>query len=235
MKTELHATIEQLLEIKDGQQNAASLHVRSCECCQLELQALNEINEQLFTVADQQPAPELWQRIQQSVESTGLVNELDPNDTTTHVPLELLAAQAAKQGSAAQHRSLSYAIYTLAASILVTGFIGLYMFSNNLNNRTQNELLQANIQQLMINSRGMEQALQKVSLQSESLTASQRSKADRLYWQLAYLDQMINDTSVDSQPNVERTEVLWNNRIQALRELNQLYYQRQQTLDESEI
>ena len=233
MKADRHATIEQLLELKDGEQNDASLHVRSCDVCQQELAALEQISEQLFQVADQTPSADLWQRVLASTEGESSANH-GIDQSQQKVPMELLAAQYSTE-QPAQHRSLSHAIYTLAASIMVTGFIGLYMFSQNLNSQSQNELLQANIQQLMINSRGMEQALEQVALQSELLTTSQRSQADRLYWQLAYLDQAIHDSNANTQADPQRQEVLWNNRIRALRELNQLYYQRQQTLDDSEI
>ena len=234
MNTNMHATIEQLLEIKDGHQNGASLHLTGCERCQAELAALEMLNDGLFEAADAVPRPEVWDRIEQSAAA----NQTD--SLTPTVPAELLAAQAQAYGNAGvvaanQQRSISHAIYTLAASILVTGFIGLYMFSQNINSQTQNELLQANIQQLMINSRGMEQALQQVSLQSELLSAAERSETDRLYWQLAYLDQKIHDSSSELESNPQRLEVLWNNRIQALRELNQIYYQRQQELDDSEL
>lgn len=217
-----HASIEQLLEIKDGQSNAVSEHVRDCDLCQQELLALEEINHQLFVAADQVPDPALWERIKATAEN---------KPASAEVPLELLAAQQANNGG----QSLSRAIYTLAASILVTGFIGLYMFANNGGQLTQTQLMQANIQQLMMHSRNMEQALQKVSLQGDLLTATQRTEADRLYWQLAYLDQMIHESNIDSQSDPQRVEVLWNNRVEALRELNQIYYQRKKTLNDSEI
>ncbi len=225
MNTERHASLEQLLEIKDGTENLASQHVNACDYCQAELSVLQSIQSKLFEQADEAPAPHLWQRIEATI--VGGIN------TSTTAPIELVVAN--QSNNVAQQRSLSHAVYTLAASIFVTGFIGLYMFTHNNSSRTQNELLQANIQQLMINSRGMEQALEKVALQSELLTATQRTQADRLYWQLAYLDQMIHESNVDTQTDPQRVEVLWNNRIQALRDLNQLYYQRQQTLSDSEI
>jgi hypothetical protein len=232
MNIDMHATIEQLLEIKDGQQNSASNHVQSCECCQQELHALRELNEQLFVAADLAPSPELWERIRRS--SQTLKESQQTASELASAPIELVAAHSG-QSAVVQQRTLSNAIYTLAASILVTGFIGLYLFSNSIGGQSQNELLQANIQQLMINSRGMEQALKDVSIQSELLTTAQRSEADRLYWQLAYVDQMIHESNVDAKSDPQRTEVLWNNRVKALRKLNQLYYERQKTLDESEI
>jgi len=86
----------------------------------------------------------------------------------------------------------------------------------------------------MLSSRGMERALQRVSLQSELLTVAERSDAERLYWRLANLDQMINDKGSENDDPV-RVEALWIERVDALNELNQLYYKRQQMLEDSEI
>lgn len=232
----MHATIEQLLEIRDGLQNELSLHVDSCSRCQAELSELNLLREQMFETANQKPSTELWQRITRSVEMQA-ADALSPaaRNAEVAVPVELLVAQ---QQQVQQFTSLSKAVYSLAASILVTGCIGLFLFAPQNQSQSQNQLLQANIQELMLNSRGMERSLQKVALQNELLTVSERSVADRLYWRLAYLDQKIQDNNIDSNnfdSNDGRIEALWNNRIDALTELNQLYYQRQQTLNDSEI
>jgi len=260
MNIDMHATTEQLLEIKDGLSNGVSLHVESCERCQQELFALQMLNEQLFVAADQEPRAELWDRIVESVETGQLQdNCLDDADTKvnasanygssqganqinapeptgsfphTEVPVELLAANTAQL---ANPQSLSRAVYSLAASILVTGFIGLYIFGQQGSSNQQAQQLQANIQELMLNSRGMEVALQQVALQNELLTSSERSTAERLYYRLTYVDQMIHENNSNSESNPQRIESLWNARIATLNELNSLYYQRQQTLDDSEI
>ena len=153
----MHATIEQLLEIKDGLQNDLSLHVESCDFCQAELAELVSLNQQLFEQANCTPGPNLWQRITQSAANSTESGSSELGNGTSgsardipvgDVPVELLVA-----GNRQQHNSLSRAIYTLAASILVTGFIGLYMFGQQSPNLQQNQLMQAGIQELMLNSR----------------------------------------------------------------------------------
>lgn len=271
----MHATTEQLLEIKDGLQNGASQHVSGCDHCQNELKILESIGCEMFAAADQQPRPESWARIEQALvesradstpaaqwQSNSLMasaasdtnnfendfqNDFE-NDikleesgigssagdvTPRDVPVELLIANSAQTKS--NFNNLSKAIYSLAASIMVTGFIGLFVYGQQSAERQQSELLQANIQELMLNSRAMELAYQNVALQTELLTTAEQTEAERLYWRISYLDQMIHDNNVNSQSNPERVETLWNDRIEALTELNKLYFQRQQTMDDSEI
>ena len=99
-------------------------------------------------------------------------------------------------------------------------------------------MMQANIQELMLNSRGMERALQRVAMQSDLLSGAEQSQADRLHWRLAYVDRLIQDNNmqtVGAQYATEQVEELWSERIRALTQLNQLYYQRRQTLNDSEI
>lgn len=250
MNINIHATTEQLLEIKDGLSNSVAAHVKECQFCQNELEELRCLNSQMFDAANQQPRPELWRRIVASLKMTSdvqnvqeggnkvalraIAEERSLSSSAEHadVPIELLIASSSQLNNT---QSLSKAIYSLAASVLVTGFIGLYVFGQQSPSNQQAALLQANIQELMLNSRGMELALQNVSLQSELLSSSEQSAAERLYWRLTYVDQMIHEDSADNESNPERIKTLWNERIDALTGLNQIYNQRQQELDDSEI
>ena len=67
------------------------------------------------------------------------------------------------------------------------------------------------------------------------LSSAEQSAAERLYWRLSYVDQMIHENSASSETNPERVKTLWNERIEALTGLNQIYYQRKQEFDDSEI
>lgn len=254
----MHATIEQLLEIKDGLQSSAQEHVSHCGYCQSELAVLRSLRQQIFAAADQQPRSESWGRILEAVKNTdphrqfvgsnqpdgfenranaalgeSRVDALAENVERQVAPIDLLVANSAQSRS--NFNSLSKAIYCLAASIMLTGFIGLYIYGQQGTNKLAPGLLQANIQELMLSSRGMELALQKVALQNNVLTVAEQTLAERLYWRLTYVDQMIHENNVSDQPDTDRVETLWNDRIDALTELNQLYYKRQQTLDDSEI
>lgn len=231
MNIDTHATLEQLLDIRDGLANEASHHVEHCGVCQMELREIAELKTQILESADCAPSEQVWERIERYGRSTQSADIAQlKSQPASSVPNELLYAQPAANNS-----SMSRAIYTLAASILFTGIVGLFIFGQQGSTQQQNAQLQASIQELMLNSRGMELALQKVALQSDSLTSAERSTAERLYWRLALLDQNIQDETRDKQSNPQALETLWNDRIDALNALNQLYYQRQQTLSDSEI
>ena len=229
-----HASLEQLLEIRDGVQNAVSAHVAACTLCQDELRGIESLSKQIFENANLVPDVKVWDRISRTA-AFNKENEIDGHgrDEQKSAPIDLLIADRIQTSNVG---TLSKAVYSLAASILITGFIGLYLYGQqNINTSTQNQLLQASIQELMLNSRGMERTLQKVALQNELLTTSEQSAAERLYWRLTYVDQMIHENSNDGQSDPARIAMLWNDRIDALTELNQIYYQRQQALDDSEI
>ncbi len=222
-----HATAKQLLEIIDGEPSEMRQHVSSCEHCQIALTELqsfeSEIGLQMFAAADKIPSNDVWQRIQSS---------LDQDKALTAQPE--IAQQASNVHSFAtrsQH-SLSRPIYALAASIAFVGIVSVFMFSQQQNNQLQTQIMQASLNELMLNSRGLEHVLQKVADQNLALNVANQKAADRLYWRLTYVDQLINQASSE---NPERMEALWNDRIEALNELNQIYYQQESTLNASEI
>ncbi len=217
----MHANIEELLEIKDGEPSSKRQHVNECEECQIslrELQSLeSEIGLQMFDAADQVPSDDVWNRIQLSLESQNAVR-MENNSVHTLVT--------------APQNSLTKAVYALAASIAFVGVIAVFMFSQQQNSQLQNQILQASLNELMLNSRGLEQVLQNVADQNQALSVANQKAADRLYWRLTYVDQLIDQASPE---NTERMEVLWNDRIEALNALNQIYYQRDSTLNAPEI
>ena len=106
------------------------------------------------------------------------------------------------------------------------------MFSTQQSATQQTLAMQTSIHELMLNSQGLEQVLQQVAQQNQALSVANQQAADRLYWRLSKVDQLINQ---ESPSNAERMEVLWNDRIDALNELNQIYYQHEGTLDAPEI
>jgi len=226
----MHATIEQLLDINDGIENSMSQHVSECKQCRDELMALRQygqqIGEHLHSVA-QAPVPAgLWERIEASARASVTASETTSDlvknlDTAkVDIPSELVAARTGKFS----WNSLNAAVYTLAFSVLLTGFIGLFVSQQQGSvSQQQTQQLQASIDELMLNSRGLESVLQRVVEQNRPLNATERSVADRLYWRLTMVDQMIHDNDGSSNANTERVKMLWNDRINALNELNQLY------------
>ncbi|NND82011.1 MAG: hypothetical protein HKN50_06235 [Gammaproteobacteria bacterium] len=227
----MHASIEQLLQIKDGETLAISAHVHECELCRSELAALGEVGQALFFAAEQPVPAGMWQRIERAAaahEATALDHYVDAGTA----PDELVMA-AARQP---RWSSLSAAIYTLALSVFVTGMV-LFYGNNVQQNQSlqQTQLLQASMTELMLNSRGLEQVLQRASLQNELLSDSERNMVERLHWRLQYVDQMIQENNAPEQGDQERIKTLWNERIDTLNELNQLYYSAQYEPVESEI
>lgn len=211
----MHASIDQLLEIKDGLENSLSGHVQNCDHCQAELRELQSLNQAIFDTANSVPPTRVFDRIQASLAA-------ENNSSDEFAPLALVAVSTKPQSRWA---SLNTAIYTLAFSILVTGLVGFYTINNQQTVAfQQTEQLQASIEQLMLNSRGLESVLTRVKAQDNGLSPAERDVADRLYWRLMYVDQMIHESYGQDQQDPQKMQVLWGDRVNALTELNQLYY-----------
>lgn len=217
----MHADVNQLLAIINGEQSSKREHVAECEQCQralAELQSFeSEVGLQMFEAANHAPSDDVWSRIQSSLEQQQAAMPLASNVHTFGKPPQ---------------QSLTRAVYALAASIAFVGVVSVFMFSQQQNTQRQAQVIQASLNELMLNSRGLEHVLQKVADQNQSLSVANQKAADRLYWRLTYVDQLINQAAPE---NPERIEVLWNDRIDALNELNQIYYQRDSTLNTPEI
>ena len=211
----MHAKFEDLLAIKDGNVNAMFGHVQQCSHCQSELNALNNIGSQLFQHYDSAPSDDVWQRIQTSVNESK-----EPDAPSNVLPMKPHSMQ-----------SLTRAVYALAASIAFVGLVSIFMLSGR-SQHQQTQLLQASVDQLMTNSRGLEQSLQQVVQQNQALSVSNQQAADRLYWRLTYVDQLIQGASPE---NSDQLKVLWNDRVEALNELNKLYFEHNNVVALSEI
>lgn len=232
--TEQHASTEQLLDIKDGFTTEMCEHVASCLICQQELEALTEFGQSLgLALLDSAPPAQagsyerVWQRVEKSIELENgepLSNELMNNGTirpnsANHGQFN----QAQLSHSRFEWNTLSSAVYTLAVAVMLTGLIGLYSTVQRDDIAQQTRTLQASIDDLMLNSRGLEVMLHQVASQNAQLSSSERRIADRLYWRLSYLDEMISENTGADSSNSERIKTLWGNRIETLTDLNQLY------------
>jgi hypothetical protein len=220
----MHANIDQLLDIINGEQSSIREHLIKCEQCQAALNELqsfeSEVGLQMFDAADQVASDDIWNRIENSLD------QQQQQQPTASVASNVHAFRAPPQ------QSLTRAVYALAASIAFVGVVSVFMFSKQQDSQLQNQVIQASLNELMLNSRGLEHVLQNVAEQNQALSLVNQKAADRLYWRLTYLDQLIEQASPESP---ERIEVLWNDRIDALNELNQIYYQRESTLNAPEI
>jgi hypothetical protein len=217
----MHASIEQLLDIKDGIESPMTGHVESCDQCQAELAYLDKMGQQVFEAMDNEPPSGSWDRI---LSESGL--QVAETHSTPHMAAH--AIDAVKSPA-----SLSRSIYTLAASIMFVGLVSIFMVSQQNSVRQQTGQMQATIDQLMLNSRGLETVLQQVVVQDERLSEEDRAEAERLYWRLTYVDQELHNVNPDEPEDAERIQILWNDRIEVLNELNRLFYQRQDTLASS--
>ena len=209
----MHATIEQLNELRDGLSNEMATHVQSCTQCQAEMAYLDKMAKEIFAAADQAPSDDAWQRI------------LAASDLPTAkiMPLNTPMPPA----TANPNSSLTRAIYTLAASIAFVGLISVFMLNQQSTQQQRaSHQMQASINQLMLNSRGLETVLQQVVAQNDVLSEDDRAAAERLYWKLTYVDQELQATNSDSQHDAERLQILWSDRVEVLNELNRLFYQR---------
>lgn len=217
----MHASIEQLLDIKDGIESPISEHVESCEQCQAESAFLGKIGTQLFEAHDQQPDSDAWNRI---LEESNLHSGSGGTAGNVHF-----------MATAKPNHSLSRAIYTLAASVVFVGLVTVFMVSQQNNSaRQQADQMQASINQLMSNSQGLENVLQQVVVKNDRLNADDRAAAERLYWKLTYVDQELHEANPDEPKDAERIKILWSDRVEVLNELNRLFYQRKDALVNAE-
>lgn len=210
----MHATIEQLTEIRDGLDTPMTDHVQSCEQCQAEMAYLDKLAGQVFASVDQKPSDAAWQRILEA-------SSLQTASVVGFPPVQ----QDSQIGK--PNTSLTRAIYTLAASIAFVGLISVFMVTQQTSQQQQaTSQMQASINQLMLNSRGLENVLQQVVVQEDGLSESDKAAAERLYWKLTSVDQALQDAKPDTPEDAERLRILWTDRVEVLNELNRLFYQR---------
>ncbi|MFT6408546.1 MAG: hypothetical protein ACJAQ6_001966, partial [Arenicella sp.] len=145
----MHATIAQLLDIKDGQQSALRDHVGECKQCQIALAQLqlfeSKIGLSMFDAADKVPSNDVWLRIQNSLDQAN-AEQAELNNGKPQASAQI--ASNVHKLAFAQQPSLSKAIYALAASIAFVGVVSIFMFSQQQNSQTQ--ILQASLNELML-------------------------------------------------------------------------------------
>lgn len=185
----MHASTEQLLRIKDGDKSQYNEHIYNCKRCQKTLSEITQMQSELQSSSTRAPV-DMWDKIQFQYQSKQNIS---------------------------RSSALVRAIYTLAATILLTG--GLIVFSNHQQSQINIEQYQ-DITQLMASSNSLENsiAMQVNSLQTNGEPLYQNEK---LKWRLMLIDQMIQSTQTDDLNNLI---ILWQDRIRALRALSQNIY-----------
>ncbi len=224
-----HATLAQLVAMRDGEHLSTDVyvsvvaHVDGCEFCQARLEEVYSVGHQLqqgLLFEAELPVPEeAWIDIEHRLAERFVTAGVEPA-----VAIEHLAATS-KRGSF--WSSLNTAIYSLAAAVMFTGLVSLYNSSGQQQARLETQALQASIQSLMDNSRGLENVLQQVATQNGSLAAADLAAAERLQWRLMMVDQKIHESELSDDITYAQINALWADRIDALTELNKLYYTNQ--------
>ena len=230
-----HATIDELLSFKNDDSkshlsDSKAKHIETCVDCKNELSSLSQVGEILFNHANEKPRDEVWQKLQLALYGETVSTHAYPESQAiqTNVPQSPSVYTLRPAG----HQSLSKAIYALAASVAFVGIVAAFMFSENLSNSRQTQLMQASINELMKNSRSLEQSLQTVISQNRALSEANQRVAERLYWKLSYVDQLIHEVRPEDS---ERIMTLWNDRVEALNELQQIYFEHNNARNTSEI
>ena len=230
-----HATIDDLLSFKNDDSksylsDSKAKHIEAYVDCKNELSSLSQVGEILFDHADAQPRAEVWQKLQLALYGETVSSHAYPESRDAQI--ESPQSPSVYTLRPVGHQSLSKAIYALAASVAFVGIVAAFMFSGHLSNSRQTQLMQASINELMNNSRSLEQSLQTVVSQNRALRDANQRVAERLYWKLSYVDQLIHEVTPEDS---ERIKGLWNDRVEALNELQQIYFEHENARNTSEI
>lgn len=235
-----HATLKELLAIRDGEYSTKLDHVSQCSFCQARLEevysAAANLQSSLMFEADL-PVPErVWTQLERRLREKGVSENDHQSPWSTAQPTNVVAAMSTK-AKPSFWSSINAAIYSLAAAIMFTGMVSLYNSNNQNQSQFETQALQASIQNLMDSSRGLESVLQEVVTQNQSRSAglANQSEIDRLKWQLMLVDQKINESEQTDSVSYEDVKALWGERVETLTELNKLYYSNQVAKSSGEI
>lgn len=229
-----HASIGDLISIRDGDASIKREHLEECVFCQARLEevysAAKLVQDTLYFEAELPVPDAAWLRIEAKLRAKGVEEKIES------VPVSpILAAQPLDMGRTSFWSSISTAIYSLTAAVVFTGAVSLYTFQGNQQARFETQALQASVQSLMDNSRGLESVLQNVATQTNPLTMAQQSTEERLQWRLMMVDQKIHESESADDTDYEQIKRLWADRIDALNELNKLYYTNQVAANNGQI
>lgn len=260
-----HASLRDLVSIRDGETPVVSKHVNDCVFCQARLEEVHStaksLQEALLFEAELPVPSAVWAKLEARLETQLEKRQLEKwsgNTSSAGVRNfgndvdDIAAADAfgGHQAHAGQHAgglsaysaakpsfwtSVNTAIYSLTAAVMFTGLVSLYTFHGQEDSRIESRALQASIQSLMDNSRGLESVLQQVAAQNNAFTSSDQSVVERLQWRLMLVDQKIHESESSDDASYEQIKALWAARIDALTELNQLYYTNQVAVTSGEF
>ncbi|GAA6139268.1 hypothetical protein NBRC116583_30150 [Arenicella sp. 4NH20-0111] len=227
-----HASIGDLISMRDGDASPHTQHIDECVFCQARLEevysAAKSIQDVLLFEAELPVPNAAWLKIESELRSKGIEDHASVPPVATHQAMTTTT-------NTAFWSSISTAIYSLTAAVVFTGAVSLYTFQGDQQARLETQALQASVQNLMDNSRGLESVLQQVATRTSPLTVSQQSMEERLQWRLMMVDQKIHESESSDDINYEQIKGLWADRVDALNELNKLYYNNQVAANNGQI
>ncbi len=187
----MHANVDELLAIKDGKTLAISPHVDKCAYCQLALYELKQTQKELNQLTAKVP-DNAWKNI---------CNEYDSIQKKRH------------------NRRLLTAIYTLAATVLITGGGIIFMFAGY---DTRQNGQGRQLMQLIADSNALENMIEiQRTTDNQALNQQASLSIDKLKWRLMMIDQKIQSLSVD---DIDKKMILWQDRIRALKAISDGYH-----------
>ena len=188
----MHANVDELLQIKDGDDIAIKSHVTSCNHCQQVLKELINTQEQLQNLTATVPE-NAWQHIQSEYQDMNKPH---------------------------QNFQLTKAIYSLVATVLITGAGVIFMLSQY---STKENSKHHMMMQLIADSNTLENIIAVKQITNETALSQQASfRIDTIKWRLMLIDQKIQSVS---SSDIDKKIALWQDRIRALQAINCNYNQ----------
>ncbi|WP_395373630.1 hypothetical protein [Marinicella sp. W31] len=162
----MHATVEQLLEIKDGIDNVVSQHVKTCAHCQNTLQQLQQLQGELHGLSSEVPSGQ-WQKIQ----ATYLTTSQQKNTTR-----------------------LVRAIYALAAAVLISAVVVIFTFSSRQDQ--ENQMYEKMVQLIVESNTLEQLITTQLNQAPDLIDRSTAFRIERLKWRLKLIDQEIETSAL---------------------------------------
>jgi hypothetical protein len=204
----MHARIEHLLSLRDGEPVGAELvaHVRSCPICTGELQRLSALRAEMQELPQFEPPELAWERIQQTI----------PQRTRKLPPRRVGIAAAAA------------ALITLAAIALIARYGD--QQSSERSAHTPKVLNKpassdgTHLDELVAQSQQLEQILQTLPQRPRIERVSTAATIDTIEQRIAWLDFQLSSVSDDGDLSEEQSRRLWRERVELMDSLVKVRY-----------
>jgi len=203
----MHARIEHLLSLRDGDPVAAELvaHVRSCPICTGELQRLSAVRAEMQALPDFDPPELAWERIQQTI----------PRRAATLPPRRIGFAAAAA------------ALVTIAVIALIARHSDRHGGEHSVQTpKVLKDPASSNVShldELVAQSQQLEQILQKLPERPRIERVSTAATIDTIEQRIQWLDFQLTSIS-DGDLSEEQSRRLWRERVELMDSLVKVRY-----------